>query len=335
MTTLCITPRVHGTGGMVSFFYKFSAALARRGINVTTDVRDPAVDAALVIGGTRDLTGLWRLKRRGVRLVQRLDGINWIQRVRPISWRHSLRAETGNLTLAFIRRFLADRVIYQSEFSRGWWNDWYGELKTPSAVRHNGVDLTLYRPAERAESLGYRLLVVEGSLGGGYEGGLKNAVRLAEAAAPLLDAPLELAVAGEAADSLRAAWSAKSGVPIVWLGKLPREAVPALMNAAHALFSADVHPACPNSVIEALACGLPVAAYDTGSLAELVPASAGVVVPYGANPWRLESPLVGPLACGLALILQNQAQFRLGARAHAEAAFDLEAMTDAYLEHLF
>ncbi len=335
MKTLCITPRVHGTGGMVSFFYKFSAALERRGINVTTDVNDPSISAALIIGGTRDLAGLWRLKRRGVRLVQRLDGINWIQRVKPSAWRHSLRAEAGNLALAFIRRFLADAVVYQSEFSRRWWNDWYGELKTPFAVRHNGVDLNVYRPAERGRAAGFRLLVVEGSLAGGYEGGLENAVRLAESAAPLVDQPLELAVAGEVSEALRAAWNVKSATPITWLGKVPREQIPALMNSAQALFSADVHPACPNSVIEALACGLPVAAYDTGSLSELVPDSAGRVAPYGANPWRLQSPVAGPLARGLAFILQNQAQFRAGARARAEAAFDLEAMTEKYLEHLF
>jgi glycosyltransferase involved in cell wall biosynthesis len=88
-------------------------------------------------------------------------------------------------------------------------------------------------------------------------------------------------------------------------------------------------------VIEALACGLPVAAYATGALPELVPVSAGVVAPYGANPWRLESPSVGPLARGLATILQQQASFRAGARAQAEAAFDVEAMTDKYIEFLF
>ncbi|NCP86124.1 glycosyltransferase family 4 protein [bacterium] len=335
MTTLCITPRVHGTGGMVSFFYKFSAALERRGITVTTEVNDPSITAALILGGTRNLAGLWRLKRRGVRLVQRLDGINWIQRVKPAGWRHAWRAESGNLALAFIRRFLADEIIYQSEFSRRWWNGWYGELKTPFAVRHNGVDLNIYRPSEQVESPVYRLLVVEGAFGGGYEGGLENAVRLAEATAPLLGRPLELAVAGEVAESLRVEWSGKSAAPIRWLGKLPREAVPALMNSAHALFSADVHPACPNAVIEALACGLPVVAYDTGSLSELVPDSAGRIAPYAANPWRLETPSVGPLARGLAVILQNQAGFRAGARARAEAAFGLDAMTETYLEHLF
>jgi glycosyltransferase involved in cell wall biosynthesis len=199
---------------------------------------------------------------------------------------------------------------------------------------HNAVDLDVYKPAARLGDSRYRLLVVEGSMGGGYEGGLGNAVLLAEATAKLAARPLELTVVGEVGGALQAEWNAKSAVPIQWAGKVAREAIPALMNQAHALFSADVHPACPNSVIEALACGLPVAAYDTGSLAELVPAQAGVVAPYGADPWKLEPPAVAPLARGLAHIFANQASFRAGARAHAEAAFSLENMTGRYLEAL-
>ncbi len=328
---ICIVPKVHGVGGMVSFLHKFSAAVEKRGLGVTFDLADEPYRAILVIGGTRQLLPLFRARQR---VVQRLDGINWIHRKKPGSFKHALRAEYGNLILALIRRFVADRIVYQSEFSRVWWNDWYGDLKTPFSVVHNGVDLEVYKPAPRLANPRHRLLVVEGSLGGGYEGGLANAIRLAEAASGLLSKPLELVVVGGVDEALKAAWQARSAVPIRWAGKVAREAIPQLMNEADALFSADVHPACPNSVIEALACGLPVVAYDTGSLAELVPASAGVVAPYGANPWNLEEPLVEPLARGLAQVLENQEKFRAGARAHAELAFGIEAMTEKYLTAL-
>jgi len=325
---ICIVPKVHGVGGMVSFLHKFSAAVEKRGIGVTFDLTDRPYSAILVIGGSRQLLSLFRA---GQRVVQRLDGINWIHRKKPVSLKHSLRSEYGNLVLSLIRRFAADRIIYQSEFSRVWWNDWYGELKTPFSVAHNGVDLESYTPAARTANSRYRLLVVEGSLGGGYEGGLANAVRLAEAASGLASKPLELMVVGEVGEALKAEWQARSAVPIEWAGKVVRERIPQLMNEADALFSADVHPACPNSVIEALACGLPVVAYDTGSLSELVPASAGFVASYGTNPWNLETPIVEPLARGLAEVLENQQKFRDGARAHAESEFGVEAMTEKYL----
>lgn len=328
---ICIVPKVHGVGGMVSFLHKFSTAVEKRGVQVTFDLADAPYSAVLVIGGSRQLLSLFRARQR---VVQRLDGINWIHRRNPVSLKHSLRSEYGNLVLSLIRRFVADRIVYQSAFSRDWWNDWFGALKTPSSVVHNGVDLAVYRPEARIDNSRHRLLVVEGSLGGGYEGGLANAVRLVEAASGLLAKPLELVVVGEVDESLKAEWQARSAVAISWVGKVARERIPQLMNEADALFSADVHPACPNSVIEALACGLPVVAYDTGSLAELVPASAGFIAPYGANPWKLETPVVDPLVRGLAQVLENQEKFRAGARAYAEAAFGIEAMTEKYLAAL-
>lgn len=328
---ICIVPKVHGVGGMVSFLHKFSAYVEKRGLGVTFDLADEPYSAILVIGGTRQLLPLFHARQR---VIQRLDGINWIHRKKPTSLKHSIRAEYGNLVLSLIRRFAADGIVYQSEFSRAWWNDWYGELKTPFSVAHNGVDLAVYRPEARTNNSRHRLLVVEGSLGGGYEGGLANAVRLAEAASGLVSKPIELVVVGEVDDALKAERQARSAVAIAWVGKVARDAIPQLMNEADALFSADVHPACPNSVIEALACGLPVVAYDTGSLAELVPASAGCIAPYGTNPWRLETPVVEPLARGLAEVLEHQEKFRAGARAQAEAAFGIETMTEKYLAAL-
>lgn len=332
---ICIVPQVHGVGGMVSFLHKFSTAVGKYGVEVTNDLRAGRYAAILVIGGTRALGPLWQARQRGVRVVQRLDGINWIHRVKPISLKHTLRAEYGNLLLSIVRRFLAQRIVYQSEFSRQWWNERFGMLKTPASVVHNGVDLSFYRPLEQiANPAIYRLLVIEGSFGGGYESGLENAVRLAEATARLAAKPVELVVVGEVSPALKAEWQAKSAVSIDWRGLVKRAEIPPLMSQAQALFSADVHPACPNTVIEALACGLPVVAYQTGSLNELVTPEAGFIAPYGSQSWKLEPPIVEPLARGTLAVLENQAHFRAGARQRAEAVFGIEAMTEKYLAAL-
>ena len=107
--------------------------------------------------------------------------------------------------------------------------------------------------------------------------------------------------------------------------------IPEIDRSAHVLFSADLNAACPNSVIEALACGLPVAAFDTGGLNELVVGDAGRLVPYGGDPWRLEKPDVPALAHATAEILRDRPRFRAAARAHAEHALGLEKMMDGYL----
>lgn len=329
---ICIVPRVHGIGGMVSFLHKFSTAVENLGITVSNDLADGPYNAILVIGGSRQLLSLWRSKQR---IVQRLDGINWIHRRRPVSLRHSLRSEYGNLVLSLIRRYVAARIIYQSDFSCRWWNDWFGSLEKPSVTIHNGVDLSIYSPRDpQPPSDRYRLLVVEGSMSGGYEGGLANAIRLAEAVGPLVSRPVELMVVGDVSAALRHEWQGRTNVPLVWAGKVAREAIPALDRGAHALFSADVHPACPNSVIEALACGLPVLAYDTGSLSELVTPESGCVAPYGSDSWKLETPRVEELARGTVRVLENQPAFRAAARRRAESAFGIDSMAKRYLDVL-
>jgi glycosyltransferase involved in cell wall biosynthesis len=155
-----------------------------------------------------------------------------------------------------------------------------------------------------------------------------------------------LVVAGDVPPSLQARWpagkdskpetltTAKPGFALNWAGVIRREAIPALDRSAHLLFSADLNAACPNAVIEAMACGLPVVAFDTGALAEIVTGDAGRVVPYGGNHWKLEPPQLPPLVEAAAGILEDNERFRQGARARACSAFGLDTMVDQYLEAL-
>ncbi len=87
-------------------------------------------------------------------------------------------------------------------------------------------------------------------------------------------------------------------------------------------------------MIEALACGLPVVAFDTGSLGEIVQGQAGEVVPYGGDPWNFDQPDIPALAQAAVKILNDQETYRKGARARAEAAFGLDMMIDGYLKVL-
>lgn len=335
VSRICILPEVEGIGGMSSFRQKFEAGLQTRGIGVTHSPHEP-VDAILVIAGTKNLLPLWMARRRGVRIVQRLDGINWIHRKRNTGVRHFLRAEYGNLVLSLIRSRIATHVVYQSEFTHGWWDDWYGKRPAPFSVVHNGVALSEYQPPGSVLPLGERcrLLVVEGSLGGGYDLGLENAIELAESLSERHGFPMELMVVGKISSRHQAAVQARSRVPISWTGPVSHARIPEIDGSAHLFFSADLNPACPNSVIEALACGLPVVAFDTGALKELVPAEAGRLVPYGGNPWELEKPDIGALAVAAAEVLRDRPRFSAGAKAHAEAALGLDKMIDGYLKAL-
>lgn len=330
--SLLILPQGAGRGGPASFRARFTRAAEAEGVQIVRSVED-GCQAVLVIGGTSRLDRLIQLRRRGLRIVQRLNGMNWVHRLGHTGIRHYLRAEYNNRILALIRRYLADVVIYQSGFSRDWWQERHGESGRPHTVIYNGTDLDEFRPAEGLRNELKRVLMVEGNLGGGYEIGLDNGIALVQELAQR-GVAVELAVAGRMSGSLQERAEAKAGNLLRVLGALPREEIPALCRGADLFFSGDVNAACPNAVIEALACGLPVLAYDTGALREMLAEQGGRTVPWGSDYWKLERPETGPLADAAQEILHSAEKWRAGARQRAVEAFDIRAVTRAYLDVL-
>ncbi len=342
---------------MVSFQHKLAVGLQSRGFEVGFVPSEGSYAAVLIIGGTRQAAGIWRARQRGARIIQRLDGMNWLHKVRgsarpALSLRHYLRAEYGNWLLAWTRKRLVHAVVYQSEFSRQWWERVYGPTPKPDRVVFNAVDLGRYTPQgnhSRPDDR-WRILLVEGSLMGGYELGLEAAIDLGIHLSqlltekPELNRPVEIMIAGRVTAEVQASWEQKfqekcAGIvgdrlSLAWAGLVLGDSIPELDRSAHLLYSADINAACPNSVIEALACGLPVLAFDTGALPELVQQDAGRVVPYGGNPWMLDPPDTLALARAGFELLGNLDHHRQVARSRAEAEFSLEDMVDRYLEVL-
>ena len=334
---------------MVTFQHKMTAGLSSRGLEVCYDLADTPYQAVLVIGGTRQLVGLNRVLRQGIPIVQRLDGMNWMHtlphfRKRGVSLRLYLRSEYGNWLLSLIRSRLASHIVYQSQFVRGWWEGKFGVAAVPATVIHNAVDLSVFSP----QGIGhppedhFRLLLLEGSLAGGYELGLEYAVELASRLAsmrlPFPQQQVDLSIVGRVPLEVKQRWEREAQleagdrpVHLVWFGIMPESQIPEIDRSVHLLYAADLNSACPNSVIEAMACGLPVVAFDTGALSELVTEEAGRVVPYGGDPWKLEKPDFSSLAAAAVEILGDRERFNRGARRRAEQAFDLQRMLDAYL----
>ena len=212
-------------GGPGSFQARFIRVLKERGFRVTHDILDPVNYAILVVGGTKNILQLRRAQKSGVRIVQRLNGMNWVHRKRKTGIRHFLRAEVNNQILASIRK-LSDGIVYQSVFSCDWWNRVHGICKANSIVVHNGVDLQEFNPVGPGSKPidFYRMLLVEGNLGGGYEQGLITAVDAVKLLNRRLDKPTQLMVVGKVPHALKE--SVSSGdVNIEWKGIVRREDV--------------------------------------------------------------------------------------------------------------
>ena len=335
-SSICILPQLNTTGGPSSFQSKLKAGLAARGIETHHNISRENTRTLLITGATRDLGALLEAKRRGISVVQRLDGMNWLHKRRATGLHQYLRSERMNLQLAVIRRWFTNAIVYQSEFTRDWWNCVYGKINKPSAVIYNGVNLATFNPSGGVSISNdfIRIMVVEGSFKGGHERDLRNAVEFANQLSEYLGKKVELAIAGNVPEDLSKQIS-DSGLALVnWLGIVPHERIPDFDRSAHLFFPAEINAACPNSVVEALACGLPVVGYATGSIPELVGEDGGMVVPYGSDYWKLEAPATEVLAKAATGVLKQLPQYRISARKRAEIYFSLDQMVEAYLEIL-
>ena len=315
-------------GGPSSFQLRLSRALTALGHRCVGPSDDVWPDVVMVVAGTSKVGWLVRCKRRGARIVHRLDGLIWRHRVEPLGLGLMVSLEARNGLMRMIRDELADHVVYQSEFVQGWWRRRFGLEKCPSTIIHNAVNLSDFEPAVVDPGRPRAAICVEGVVPDETP-----SMAILRALPPrLVDAGAVDAVylCGQVSDAVRRELSAVRG--LVVKGSIPRDEMRTIYARSDIYISLEVHPPCPNSVIESLASGLPVTGFDTGSLAELVPPEAGAIVPYGSgDPWRLDPPDIDGLEAGIRAVLDDLPTRRRAARAVAEARYGIDRLTADYL----
>jgi len=87
--------------------------------------------------------------------------------------------------------------------------------------------------------------------------------------------------------------------------------VAAILRASDIFIYSHLNPPCPNSVLEAIAAGLPVAGYDSGAMAELLPFSADLLADAGRKIYhRLEDFRPGALAEKIVRLIRDYPHYR-------------------------
>lgn len=228
---------------------------------------------------------------------------------------------------------LADHVVYQSRFCRASADRYLGQAAGSGEIIFNPVDLEKFRPGPTIPSDETWELLCAGTSHSFYR--VKAPL---EALKILRDRgrPARLTVAGEFR------WRGGSGEVarcirdlglqdhVVLRPPFMQDEAPALYQAAHLLLHGKDKDPCPTVPIEAMACGLPVVGLASGGLPELVPDSAGRLVPVPQS-WTVDHEAdPGDMADAVEALMDNLPEFSRGARVQAEKNFDVESWLDRH-----
>jgi glycosyltransferase involved in cell wall biosynthesis len=217
----------------------------------------------------------------------------------------------------------ADHVLYQSEFCKAAADRFLGPPRAAWEVLHNSVDTSEFTPARDPPAGGHVLLLA---------GDQTQPYRLGTALRTLALVPgVRLLVTGALIeDGLALAEQLGVAERVLFTGRYAQRDAPSVYRRAHALLHPKVNDPCPNVVLEALACGLPVVHSASGGTPELV-GDAGIGVGSDTSWEQDVPPAPEALAVGVEHVLGRLGELRGEARARAER-FDFAPWVERHRE---
>jgi glycosyltransferase involved in cell wall biosynthesis len=233
----------------------------------------------------RLLPYLWRIWRLAGRCdvihLMANSGWSWQLFAAPVIWMGWLRRTPVivNYRGGEAREYLATSARWVKPSLRraahlvvpsGFLQQVFSEVGLPVTVIPNIIDLDTFYPAPLPAADAVFTLVVTRNLEPIY--GLDTAIRaFALARMTIPDMLLKIAGSGPQCAELQGLVDRlELGSSVVFLGRLERPQIVALYHSAHAMLNPSRVDNMPNSVLEALACGLPVISTNVGGVPYIV-----------------------------------------------------------------
>lgn len=323
MKILIHTPRVL-SGGPLVWAKRFMNLLRERGYQITEST-SMDWDAALWITSPDGIEKL--SQRKAIAGFRVANGYHpqWFQITgkEMLPRHHQVNASIG------IGLQNADRVIYQSRWGKEQLDEILFTIEDQYEIIPNGVNLRKFSP----ESLPPDTVPVLGTVGVlRYRYRLETLFQMTRR----LDFPHKLLIIGsldrECQSVLNQFISTENNQqkieyhPFIQADQLPEY---------YRRMSILIHPVmgdvCPNVVVEALACGIPVVAPEFGGTAEII-AGGGVV--FKAQPWIYDETFIDSLTIATQDAILKRDELSKLARKQAENQLDDQRMTDRYLKAL-
>jgi glycosyltransferase involved in cell wall biosynthesis len=219
------------------------------------------------------------------------------------------RGEKADAKQKLVNRF-ADVTIFQSDYCRYSTRERFPVIGGDGPVIHNPVDLDLFTPEGPAHDL---------------PGSTPRLAFVTFSTNPMKGWPAVYDFARQYPELtfiLVGRYDDPPDLPNIHVfGKVAHEDLPALLRGCDAFLAFQRNEACPNVVLEAMACGLPLLYVASGAIPELV-GECGY--PVDSETFRDQ----------LQRLMENQNALATCARAHAESAFNAERLFARYREEI-
>ena len=256
---------------------------------------------------TDEQTVIALARRRGAPLVVNQNGVAY-----P-AWAGNRTGQLNDRLRAVLEE--ATHVIYQSDFCKSAADRYLGAPPGTWEILPNAVDTNEFTPGE--PPTGGPVLLLGGDQTQAYrvQTGLETLALLPKA---------RMIVTGSLAIDAEAV-ARELGVAerVEMTGRYAQRDAPAVYRCAHVLLHPKVRDPCPNVVLEALACGVPVVHSASGGVPELV-GEGGIGVESEATWEEDVPPSSEALADAVRTVLSDHDAYRSAARARAVERFDLE-----------
>ena len=264
---------------------------------------------------------LREMKARGISLVLNQNGVFYS------SWfRGDWRAQNARMAKAY---HIADHVFWQSEFCRKSADRFLGARSQPGEILYNAIDLCHFTPKSSlklvhpngpfiflltgkfTKHLYYRIENAIAGLGMARKNGLEVALNIAG----WVEKP-------EVITEIATTYELQNQVH--YLGAYNQEGAPSIYQMADAYLMTKYLDPCPNTVLEAMACGLPVLYSKSGGVTELVGDTAGIGIEVCEDWANIHVPSPEQVAGGMFSIMEKRTSFARGARIRSEKYFDIK-----------
>lgn len=260
------------------------------------------------------------LKRRKIPIVLNQNGVFY-----PGWYAGDWKKMNAQMSLAY---HCADYVFWQSEFCRRSADLLLGKREGSGEVLFNAIDTQhRFRPAEVRVDRPFTFLLT-GRIDAHLAYRLQSSIAGLRAAR---NAGLDcrLLMAGWIEESALAAsrqLAKDLGVieQVDFLGSYTQEAAASIYQRADAYIMTKYLDPCPNTVIEAMACGLPVLYSDSGGVPEQVGKDAGVSMPVPES-WGgiVHTPSAETIGEGMVEIADKAQSMGIAARRRAVSKFEI------------